>query len=296
MVDQARDFLAAAPPEKPWCLSISFKAPHSGEGYLGYHAEPDLKSLYADALVPYPPTARSEFFDALPPFLRKCNARTSYWELRFSTPEKHQATMKDYYRLITGVDRAIGQIREDLAARGFANNTVIIFLSDNGDMMGDYQLGGKQLLYDASIRIPLVVFDPRAPKSARGQKRTELALNLDVASTVLDAAGIAAPKAMQGRSLLPLVRGERIAWREDFFCENHFLLPEQYYPLIDGVRSERWKYVRYPEMTPVYEQLFDLASDPDEVNDLARNPLHQPTLATLRKRCEELRREAGHGS
>ncbi len=296
MVEQARDFLAAAPPGKPWCLSISFKAPHSGEGYVGYHAEKDLKSLYAEVLVPEPPTMRSEFFHALPEFLRKCNARTSYWELRFSTPEKYQATMKDYYRLITGADRAIGQIRLHLAARGFADNTVIVFLGDNGDMMGDYQLGGKELLYDASIRIPLLVFDPRAPKSARGQKRTELALNLDVAATVLDAAGIARPAAMQGRSLLPLVRGEHVAWRKDFFCENHFVLPEQYYPVIEGVRSERWKYVRYPEMTPVHEQLFDLANDPLEVNDLARNPQYQEVLSSLRQRCAELRREAGHGS
>ena len=296
MVDQARDFLATAPPGKPWCLSISFKAPHSGDGYVGYHAEPDLKPLYADAVVPYPPTARREFFDALPPFLRKCNARASYWELRFSTPEKYQETMKDYYRLITGVDRAIGQIRGELAARGFADNTLIVFLSDNGDMMGDYQLGGKELLYDASIRVPLVVFDPRAAKSARGQKRTELALNLDVAPTVLDAAGIAAPPAIQGRSLLPLVRGERVGWRTDFFCENHFVLPEQYYPLIEGVRTERWKYVRYPEMTPPYEQLFDLRNDPLEVNDLARNPQFQEVLASLRKRCDQLRAEAGHGS
>jgi arylsulfatase A-like enzyme len=296
MVDQARDFLATAPRDKPWCLSISFKAPHSGEGYVGYHAEPDLKGIYADAVVPYPPTAGREFFDALPPFLRKCNARTNYWELRFSTPERYQATMKDYYRLVTGVDRAIGQIRGELAARGLSENTVIVFLSDNGDMHGDYQLGGKELLYDASIRIPLVIFDPRVPKSARGQRRSELVLNLDVAPSVLDAAGVAVPAAMQGRSALPLVRSERVGWREEFFCENHFAVPEQYYPLIEGVRTARWKYVRYPEMTPVYEQLFDLERDPLEAGDLARNPQCREVLSLLRNRCDQLRAEAGHGS
>lgn len=292
MVDQARDFLATAPRGKPWCLSISFKAPHSGEGYVGYHAEPDLKALYADAVVPYQPTARREFFDALPSFLRKSNARTNYWNLRFSTPEKYQATMKDYYRLVTGVDRAIGQIRRELAARGLAENTVIVFLSDNGDMLGDYQLGGKELLYDASIRIPLMIFDPRMPKPARGQKRSELVLNLDVAPTVLDAAGVATPATMHGRSALPLVRGERAGWRENFFCENHFAVPDQYYPLIEGVRTARWKYVRYPERTPVYEQLFDIERDPMEVHDLARSPQCREVLSSLRKRCDELRAEA----
>jgi arylsulfatase A-like enzyme len=296
MVDQARDFLATAPRGKPWCLSISFKAPHSGEGYVGYHAEPDLKGLYADVIVPYPPTTGREFFDSLPKFLRESNARTNYWNLRFSTLEKYQATMKDYYRLVTGVDRAIGQIRRELAARGFAENTVIVFLSDNGDMHGDYQLGGKELLYDASIRIPLIVFDPRVPKSARGQKRSDLVLNLDVAPTVLDAADAAVPAAMSGKSVLPLVRGERGGWRDDFFCENHFAVREQHYPLIEGLRTARWKYVRYPEMTPVYEQLFDLDRDPLEVDDLARSPQGREVLSSLRKRCEQLCAEAAHGS
>jgi len=293
MVDQACEFLASVPQGRPWCLSISFKAPHSGDGYVGFHAEPDLKTLYADAFIPGPPTARQECFDALPEFLRRCNARTKYWELRFGTPEKYQATMKDYYRLVTGADRAIGRIRRELADRGFAGNTVIVFLSDNGDMHGDHLLGGKELLYDASIRVPLVVLDPRVAKPARGQRRGELALNLDVAPTVLDLGGVAVPAAVQGRSLVPLVRGERVVWREDFFCENHFVVPDQYYPLIEGVRTTRWKYVRYPEMSPVYEQLFDLRSDPLELSDLARGLQAAETLAALRKRCDQLRAEAG---
>jgi arylsulfatase A-like enzyme len=201
--------------------------------------------------------------------------------------------MKDYYRLVTGADRAIGRIRRELADRGFADNTVIVFLSDNGDMHGDYLLGGKELLYDASIRVPLVVLDPRVPKAARGQRRGELALNLDVALTVLDVASVAIPAAMQGRSLVPLVRGDRVAWREDFYSENHFVVPDQYYPIIEGVRTMRWKYVRYPEMSPVYEQLFDLRNDPLELSDQARSPQASDALIALRKRCDQLRAEAG---
>jgi arylsulfatase A-like enzyme len=289
MVEQACEFLDGAPAGKPWCLAVSFKAPHSGQGYLGYEAEPDLKQLYADATVPRPPTAKQEYFDALPEFLRRCNARTSYWEQRFSTPEQYQAVMKDYYRLITGADRALGRIRAELAQRGLADNTVILFLSDNGDMLGDYMLGGKELLYDVSIRVPLIVHDPRVPPSARGQRRAELALNIDIAPTALDLAGAAVPAAMQGRSLAPLVRGERVAWRQDFFCENNFCVPTQYYPLIEGVRTTRWKYIRYTDVQPVCEQLFDLEQDPHEVNDLARAKKHAPTLAGLRRRCDELR-------
>ncbi len=171
-VEQTNDFLDHVPADKPWCLSISFKAPHSGQGYVGYESEKDLQSLYADVAIPTLPLAQQEYFDLLPAFLRRCNARTSYWKQRFSTPELYQATMKDYYRLITGVDRAIGRIRSELDRRGVAGNTVILFLSDNGDMMGDYMIGGKELLFDVSIRIPLIVLDPHAPPAARGQRRS----------------------------------------------------------------------------------------------------------------------------
>lgn len=296
MVDQARDFLASVPAGKLFCLSISFKAPHSGQGYLGYDAEPDLRGLYARVTIPYPATARPELFAALPEFVRRSNARTSYWELRYSTPEKYQRTMRDYYALVSGADRAIGRIRAELARRGLSGNTVLVFMSDNGDMIGDFMLGGKELLYDASIRVPMIVFDPRAPKPARGQRRTELATNLDIAPMLLDLAGAPVPATMQGRSLVPLVHGQRVAWREDFYCENHFCVPEQYYPIIEGVRSAHWKYVRYPEMKPPYEQLFDLACDPDEINDLARTQAARSDLERLRRRCDELRAEAGRSA
>ena len=289
MVEQARDFLDHVPAGRPWCLSISLKAPHSGKGYMGYDAEPDLRHLYAEVQIPLPPTAREEYFQALPEFLRRSNARTSYWQQRFSSPERYQTVMKDYYRLITGADRAIGQIRAELQRRSMGQTTVILFTSDNGDMMGDYLLGGKELLYDVSLRVPMIVLDPQAPVEARGQTRAELVLNLDIAPTVLDWAGVAPPPAMQGRSLVPLVRGQKPAWREEFFCENNFCIPSQYYPLIEGVRTTRWKYVRYTDVQPVYEQLFDLEKDPHEVNDLARQLAYRDTLAHFRQRWAVLR-------
>ena len=291
-VEQAREFLRGVPAGKPFCLSVSFKAPHSGRGYLSFEPEPDLRDLYANLTVPHPPTARAELFDALPEFLRTSNARTNYWEQRFSTEEKFQSNMKDYYRLITGMDRAIGRIRAALAENGFDRNTVVIFLSDNGDMHGDYGIGGKQLLYDASLRVPLVVCDPRAPAAARGRPREELALNIDIAPTLLDYAGVPAPRGMQGRSLAPIARGESPAWRDDFFCENNFRQRDQAYPLIEGVRTVRWKYARYPELKPVVEQLFDLTADPQEIHDLARAPERAADLSRLRARCDALCGEA----
>jgi len=294
MADQALGFLCQAPDDRPWCLSLSFKAPHSGKGYVGYHSELDLQDLYADVTIPMPSTATQRHFDALPEFLRQGNARTNYWKQRFSTPELYQSTMRDYYRLITGTDRVIGKIRDALAERGMDQNTVILFLSDNGDMMGDYLLGGKQLVYDASIRVPMLALDPRIAPAAKGQRRTELVLNIDVAPTLLDLAGLPVPAIMQGRSLAPLIQGGRTApWRTDFFCENNFCTPTQAYPMIEGVRTERWKYIRYTDVSPVVEELFDLKKDPHETKNLAGSNDHTQMLIRLRRRCDELRTDAG---
>jgi arylsulfatase A-like enzyme len=97
---------------------------------------------------------------------------------------------------------------------------------------------------------------------------------------------------MQGRSLMPLVRGQRVAWREDFFCENNFCVPTQYYPMIEGVRTGRWKYVVYTDVEPPREQLFDLDADANEVHDLVGEAAYASILADLRRRCRELRDES----
>ena len=99
---------------------------------------------------------------------------------------------------------------------------------------------------------------------------------------------------MQGRSLAPLIQGDRTApWRKDFFCENNFCTPAQAYPMIEGVRTERWKYIRYTNVTPIVEELFDLKQDPHETKNLAGSQDHTQTLIRLRRRCDELRTDAG---
>ena len=173
-----------------------------------------------------------------------------------------------------------------------ADNTVILLLSDNGEMTGDYMLGGKELLYDASIRIPMIILDPRVPQPARQHHCGEMVLNIDVAPTILALAGATVPESMQGRSPAPLLRGNSPQWRDDFFLENNFQLPSQYYPIMEGVRTDEWEYIRYPEMDPVVEQLFDLVHDPRETEDLAGRDICADTLARLRSRCDQF---AGQG-
>jgi N-sulfoglucosamine sulfohydrolase-like protein/sulfatase-like protein len=133
------------------------------------------------------------------------------------------------------------------------------------------------------------IYDPRLPKIQRGQRWPEFALNIDIAPTILDLAGVEIPDRMQGRSLLSLVRGQRIGWRQDFFYEHLFEHPFQgvnNIPKSEGVVTKRFKYLRYPEQQPVYEELYNLQNDPHEEKNLAQDKEHQQTLEKLRTRCD----------
>ena len=209
---------------------------------------------------------------------------------------------------VTGVDRLLGRLRAQLRTLGLADNTIIVYSSDNGILHGEWGYGGKCLLYEPAIHVPLIIHDPR-PGAPRGRRiRDALAVSPDVAPTILDLCGLTPPARMQGRSLVPVMRGSAVDWREDFFCESHILF--QNYPIPQGVRSQRWKYIRYWPLRPVpkdyreilnlghmgdpppYEELFDLQNDPREQTNLAAAADQRETLARLRARCVVLQREA----
>jgi arylsulfatase A-like enzyme len=244
MADQAIEFLNAGPANQPFCLSISFKAPHAqDEAMRQYLFDPALRELYRDVTIPVSETATDEYFRELPQSLRDSEGHRR-WGWRFATPTAYQDAVKGYYRLITGVDRAVGQIRRALEESGKADNTMIVYTSDNGYFLGERGLADKWFMFEESIRVPLVVYDPRIPSRERGAARTEMALNIDLAPTLLDCAGIAAPASMQGRSLLPLIHGEsNTPWREEWYYSHLFEHPQ--IPKSEGVGTSEWKYVSF---------------------------------------------------
>ncbi len=288
--DQALEFLRGTEAGKPFCISLSFSAPHARDGDpREYPPDARDEKLYADVEIPTPKTATDAAFRRLPDFVQQSEGRRR-WQRRFATPEMFQRITRDYYRLITGVDREVGRIVAELAARKLTGKTVLIFTSDNGYFLGERGMADKWLPYEESIRVPLIVFDPRLPASARGRKVDALTLNIDFAPTLLDLAGLSAVAAMQGQSLLPLVRGAVPArWRTEFFYE-HLTFPK-IIPPTEGVRTERWKYFRWVDARPVLEELYDLQADPFEEHNLAAGPAHAKTLADLRGRWEALREQ-----
>jgi arylsulfatase A-like enzyme len=289
----AAEFVRTA--AEPFQLTVAFKAPHVQDGGCSCTMPPDPADLhlYDDVTIPNPRTATEEAWEALPDFLRNSEGRTRWYD-QFATPEMAQKSLKDYYRLITGMDRAVGEIISALQARGLAERTLIVFTSDNGLLLGEHGLTGKWLMYEESIRTPLFVVWPGLPPARRGGRVGQLVLNIDLAPTLLDAAGIAPPARMQGKSLRPLVFGQRVPWRGEWFFEHHLVWNG--IPMSEGVRRPRWKYVRYVEESPVYEQLFDLDADPYEERDVLHTPevyerqpsLYDKQLRLLRARWQAL--------
>jgi arylsulfatase A-like enzyme len=289
MGEQALEFLDGCTAGHPWLLQLYTKAAHCQDGDpWPFQPAPRYNDLYAGITIPLLPTADEAHFDALPPFLQTSEGRTR-WLVRHRTPELSQQSVKDYYRLITQLDDWIGTITDKLYERGFADNTVIIYSSDNGMFLGDRGLADKWFMYEESIRLPLWIHDPRLPPAQHGTRRDEMVLNIDVAPTILELAGVPAPAEMQGASLVPLLHGESVPWREDFLYEHRINIKT--IPRSEGVRTTRWKYVRYTQQQPVVEQLFDLETDPLEEHDLATDPACTDQLKTLRKRWEELSTE-----
>jgi arylsulfatase A-like enzyme len=264
------DFLETCDGRKPFLLQYYTKAAHCQDGDpWPFQSDHRYDSAFADVTVPRPLTATADHFARLPKFLRESEARRR-WKVRFADPAMYQKSVKDYYRLVMGVDDVIGRMVRVLKSKNLYQNTVIIFTSDNGFYLGEHGLAGKWFMHEESIRLPLVICDPRLPGVRQGRRESSPALNIDIAPTILELAGVPVPESIQGRSLVPLLRGQPVEWRSEFFYEHPFEHPR--IPMSEGVRGPRFKYVRYTSLDPVVEELYDLERDPREEHNLAGDP------------------------
>ncbi|KJF42353.1 acetylglucosamine-6-sulfatase [Draconibacterium sediminis] len=280
---KALDFIDQAPAEKPFCLSLSFSAPHAHDNAPEqYFWQEEPGKLYQNMEMPAPELADDKYFNSLPEAVRQGFNRTR-WHWRYDTPEKYQHSVKGYYRMINGIDLEIAKIREKLKEKGLEKNTVIILMGDNGQFLGERQLAGKWLMYDNSVRVPMIVYDPRVKKH---RDISEMALNIDIPATILDLAGIKAPDIYQGKSLIPVVSGKEKSLNRDTVLIEH-LWEFANIPPSEGVRTKDWKYLRYINNKTV-EELYSLKDDPKETTNLAKDAKYNKVLQELRTKNDEL--------
>ncbi|WP_282035732.1 sulfatase-like hydrolase/transferase [Saccharicrinis aurantiacus] len=280
---KALDFIDNAPKDKPFCLSLSFSAPHAHDGApLQYFWQEEPGKLYNDIDLPKAALSEDKYFDALPQPVKDGFNRLR-WGWRYDTPEKYQHSVKGYYRMIYGVDLEITKIREKLKENGQDENTVIILLGDNGQFLGERQIAGKWLMYDNSVRVPLIVFDPRADKHL---DIDDMALNIDIPSTILDLADVEIPSQYQGESLVSIVSGQEESIGRDTILIEH-LWEFDNIPPSEGVRTAEWKYFRYIN-DKSSEELYHLTKDPHEIKNLAGKAKYKKKLAEFRAKNDEL--------
>jgi N-acetylglucosamine-6-sulfatase len=206
------------------------------------------------------------------------------------------AAILERQRTLMAIEDGVGEILKALQATGQLDNTLIVFTSDNGYFYGEHGLSvERRLAYEESIRMPLLVRYPQAIKA--GTVRNEFALNLDLAPTLLELAGVAVPNTMQGRSLVPLLKGQKTAWRNSFLIEYY---SDKVFPRIaqmgyQAVRNERWKYIHYLELSGM-DELYDLKADPYEMKNLINQPGAQKPLGQMTRGLEQLLKETGAGN
>ncbi len=277
LADHAISFLEREH-DKPFCLLLWFKAPHRS-----WLPAKRFESMYQDIKTPEPPTF-NDTYEGRPDAVKNADMKIGDFD---DVPDL-DTFLKNYYRTLLGVDENVGRILDTLDKLGYTNNTAVIYSGDNGFFLGEHHFFDKRLMYEPSIRVPLLV---RYPKMIRpGTTNQELVLNVDVAPTILDLAGVQVSPDVNGKSLEPLLKGQSVPWRKDFLYEYYE------YPAVHmvrknrGIRTKHWKYIHYFEKPEEFE-LYDIKNDPYEVNNLYSNPAYKDVVAQLKARLIELRRE-----
>ncbi|MGQ0834307.1 MAG: sulfatase family protein [Gammaproteobacteria bacterium] len=293
--EQALAFLRNRPKNLPFCLLYQFKAPHRA-----WEPAPRFAKAFEDIEIPLPATFH-ETLDERSQALQKSEMRIGDMPdfagrgVPGTLPPKeralanYQALVKNYYRVLLGVDENVGRTLELLDREGLAENTLVLYASDNGFFLGEHGLYDKRLMYEPSIRVPMLLRWPAALDAGRID-REHLVLNIDVAPTVLDLCGVHVPGSMQGTSWSPLLRGARTRWREDFLYEYYEFPAAHCVRAHRGVRGRRWKLIHFWQH-PQERELYDLENDPDEMVNLAGRTEHAAQMQRMQRRLAELRRE-----
>lgn len=268
VVSQAIEWLPRRDPTGPFFLYLSFHRPHPPFDPPAWAFE-----QYLDEPLLEPPVGDwAELFDSW----RSPNPSPEDFA-GWISPRQMKRAQAGYFGNMAHVDAQLHRLREAFAANGLLGSTVFAFVSDHGEMLGDHGLYRKSFPYQGSVHVPFLISGPGGSGVGRGTVSDAPVELRDVMPTLLDSAGLPIPEGLDGRSVLPLTRGEPVEWRE-FLHGEHVLFGESMQWLTDGA----WKYIWFSRAGN--EQLFDLRADPDECVDLARDPEFAQTLELWRRR------------
>ncbi|MGH9524016.1 MAG: sulfatase family protein [Terriglobales bacterium] len=287
LAERAVKWISQRKKDKPFCLFLWFYAPHAP-----FYRSRDLLDLYNGVPIPVPDTFNDDLkgYPGKPKFADAYN-KIGSTQVADDDPRSLEEVVKDHYAGTVSNDKHVGDVIGALDKNGHLNDTAILLSSDHGFFLGEWRMYDKRFMHEPSIRVPLIVWYPKGIKA--GLRPERMALDLDIAPTVLEMAGIAVPKSMQGKSLVPFFRGsDPSGWRKDWFYE-YFEYPDfEQVPPQHGIRTERYKLIHY-YVEPEAFELYDLQQDPGERNNLYGDPRYASLVSQLRARMQELRKESG---
>ena len=311
ITDLALDWIARRDRERPFCALVHHKAPHRAWEPAERHA-----TLYAERDIPEPETLRDDYVGRS---TAAVEARMRLWDLtdedlKALVPPgltaddelrwRYQQYIKDYLRCVAALDENMARLLDVIDSDGIADETVVVYTSDQGFFLGDHGWYDKRFMYEESLRMPLLVRYPR--EVAPGTASDAIVLNVDFAQTLLDLAGVEPSAPMQGRSLRPLLRGEMPTdWRDVMYYRYWMHLDGSHGVWAHcGVRTDRYKLVQYygsalgqagttDEPRPEEWELFDLEADPFELHSAADDPAYAAVRDDLTATLARLQRELG---
>ncbi len=273
LTDHAVEFLRR-PHARPFCLYLAHKAVHSSFTPAARHAD-----KFSNEKIVRAPSV-NDSLAGKPVLTRELEEP----ERSNQNPGTKDSTVLGQLRGLLAIDEGVGRLFAALQATGRLNDTLVIFTSDNGFFWGEHGRGDKRMAYEESIRVPLLM---RYPKMiAASSLREQMVLNIDIAPTLLDLAGVDVPQAMHGRSLRPVLRDAKAPWRTSFLTE-YFSNPKNRIPGWQAVRTDRWKYIHYLGVENV-DELYDLTSDRYELTNLLKDPGAAAKAEELRAELKRL--------
>ena len=266
--------------KKPFCLSISFKAPHRP-----VTPDPMFDHVYAGKKFTKPANYGRKFGEHMAP-QGKAGRQYERFE-SWNYDKNYDEVMAKYFQQVYGVDVAVGMIRKEVEAQGIAGNTVIIYTSDNGFICGSHGYGSKVLPMEESSRVPLMIYDPRSKSVGKGLRCGKLTGNIDFAPTMLEMAGLPVPKNMDGKSLVKTLDDPKAGGHQQLAFINVWG-PLATQSLTCVTETQKYTYWWYgdEDMKPT-EEFYDLKNDPLELKNEADNPQKAAALYQMRKRYDK---------
>ncbi len=285
LTEYALDFIGNRDQEKPFFLYLSHKGVHAD-----FKPAPRHLGKYQNEQVSYPPTMfppdheRSTVsketynFDDLPNWVK---AQRNSWhgvDYMYHGQIQFDDFYKRYCETLLSVDESIGTVLDYLEKEGLMENTIVIYMGDNGFSFGEHGLIDKRQAYEESMRVPMLAMGGGIPA---GSVVSEVVQNIDIGPTVMDFAGMQTKPNMDGSSFKKLLYQESIPWRDTVYYEYFWERPFPQTPTVHAVRTSKYKFIRYHGVWDINE-LYDIENDPNEMNNLIRNPEYEEIAKGLR--------------